>query len=200
MAVPLNTPLCLKGQNGCNIQNEFCRRNALCRNTNTGPWEQLILLQTDDKKIIIQSRWNGRNLQVQPSGRCVLANHNQEHFEKFDVEVNGEGHIYFISCHTGNLMQCTGNGSVWCVNQNRQSWEAWSSVYPHDTNMMTSTHLKIVSFGAAGLVMGPLAGIVAGALVPAAMSSFGTVVAGVGIFHAAKEALLQSSKLLRPPS
>ena len=46
-------------------------------NQNTEAWEQLILLKTDDDKIIIQSRWNNRNLQVQESGKCVFANHNK---------------------------------------------------------------------------------------------------------------------------
>ncbi|TMW62251.1 hypothetical protein Poli38472_009744 [Pythium oligandrum] len=44
---------------------------------------------------------------------------------------------------------------------------------------------KIVAGAAIGAAALPLAGVAAGALVPAAMSTFGTVVPGVGTLHAA---------------
>jgi predicted metal-binding protein len=127
MDIPLNTPICLKAHTGNNLQNEFFWRNGRCNNQNTEAWEKMMLIKTEDEKIIIQSRWNGRNLQVQESGQ--FANHNQELWEKFEVESDKDGKVYFISCHTGNVMQCNQDGFAWCVNKNRQSWEAWTIIY-----------------------------------------------------------------------
>ncbi len=142
------------------------------------------LIQTADNKIIIQSRWNGRNLQVQESGWCKFENHNKELWEKFDVESDKDGKVYFISCHTGNVMQCDENGYARCDNKNRLEWEAWTIVSPHTTAMMTSAQLRSISLTASGAALFPILGLGAGAIVPFAMSTFGTVVAGVGTFHA----------------
>ena len=184
MDIPLNTPICLKAHTGNNLQNEFFWRNGRCNNQNTEAWEQMMLIKTEDEKIIIQSRWNGRNLQVQESGQCVFANHNQELWEKFEMESDKDGKVYFISCHTGNVMQCNEDGFAWCVNKNRQPWEAWTIILPENTSMMTSGQLRTISLTVTGAVVCPVVGLVAGALVPVAMSTFGTVVAGVGTFHA----------------
>lgn len=182
--IPLNTPICLKAHTGNNLQNEFGWRRGCCKNQNTEAWEQMLLLPTPDNKIIIQSRWNGRNLQVQESGLCVFANHNQELWEKFDVECDENGKVYFISCHTEKYMQCENNGFAVCANKNRGGWEAWTIVYPHTTSMMTSSQLRVISLSATGAVLFPVLGLAAEALVPLAMSTFGTVVPGVGTFHA----------------
>jgi hypothetical protein len=191
--IPLNIPLCLKAHSGNHIQNEFCWRNALCRNQNTEAREQLILLKTDDDKIIIQSRWNNRNIQVQESGRCEFANHNKCLWEKFDVEIDDDENYYFVSCHTGKVMQCNEHGRAWCVNTNRQAWEAWKIVYPQNKAMLTSKGLGMILLAATGGVFGlavlPCIGLAAAALVPASMSTFGTVVAGVGTIHAPLSAL-----------
>jgi hypothetical protein len=61
---------------------------------------------------------SGRNLQVQESGQCVFANHNQELWEKFEVESDKDGKLYFIS------------SAARCVNKNHLKWEAWTIVYP----------------------------------------------------------------------
>ena len=95
----------------------------------------MVLIETSDNKIIIQSQWNGRNLQVQESGLCVFANKNQELREKFDVECVEDGNIYFISCHTGNVMQCDKHGFARCVKKNRLEWEAWTSIYPQSSTV-----------------------------------------------------------------
>jgi len=138
------------------------------------------LIETSDGKIIIQSLCDGRNLQVQGSGLCVFANRNQELWEKFDVERDEFGKIYFISCHTGNVLQCDEHGFARCVNKNRLEWEAWTIVYPHSPSIMTRLNTLV----ATGAALFPIIGLAAGAIVPLAMSTFGTVVAGVGTFHA----------------
>jgi hypothetical protein len=81
-------------------------------------------------------------------------------------------------------MQCNENGDAWCVNKNRQEWEAWKIIHPENTSIMTSSHLCAISLTTTGAIITPLLGLAAGALVPVAMSTFGTVVAGVGTFHA----------------
>jgi hypothetical protein len=116
--------------------------------------------------------------------QCVFANHNQQLWEKFEVESDEKGNVYFISCHTGNVMQCNQDGLAWCVNNNRQAWEAWTIIYPHSTSMITSNQVRNISLAATGAIVCPILGLAAGALVPAAMATFGTVVAGVGTFHA----------------
>lgn len=185
MYIPINTPICLKAHTGNNLQNEFFWKCARCNNGNTGAWEQVILLQTHDGKIIIQSRWNNRNLQVRESGERVFENHNQELREKFDVECRDDGSIFFVSCHTGNTLQCDENGIVRCANQNRESWEAWKIIDPETTEMMTSDQLFVpIAAAAAGLILVPVIACTTRALVPAATSTFGTVTPGVGTMHA----------------
>lgn len=184
--IPLNTPICLKAYTGNNIQNEFIWDNARCNNANTAAWEQMIILKTEDGKYIIQSRWDSKNLQVQPNGRCRFVNWNQLLWEKFDVEFDSEGKVYFKSCHTGKYMQCEQNHYAVCANNERGGWEAWRIIYPDSTSIMTHAQLTTISLAATGgIVMCPLLGLAAGALVPAAMSTFGTVVAGRGTMHAA---------------
>ena len=180
----IGKPICLTSHIGNNLQNEFFWRNARCNNANTEGWEQMILIKTDDDKIIIQSRWNNRNLQVQKSGQCRFANTNQDLWEKFDVEVDEDGKVYFISCHTGNVMQCNNERFAWCSNQNRLSFEAWTIIEPKTENMMNSSDLCVMSLAITGTVVPCILGLVASALVPVAMASFGTVVAGVGTIHA----------------
>lgn len=186
--IPLGVPICLKSHTGNNLQNEFIWRNGRCNNQNTQAWEQMVLLKTDDDKIIIQSRWNNHNLQVQESGLCVFANQNQDLWEKFDVEMDEKGYIYFKSCHTGNVMQCDGEGFARCVNKNRLASEAWEIINPKTRIMMTSEQLRIVALTAAGVVTVPIIGLTCKASVPAAMSAFGTVVVGVGTLHASAAA------------
>lgn len=162
MNIPLNTPICLKAHTGNNLQNEFCWEKGRCNNQDTGAWEQMILLLTPDNKIIIQSRWNGKNLQVQESGMCVFANHNQELWETFDVECDLDGKVYFISCHTGKVMQCNHEGYAFCANENRQEWEAWTIIDPETTAMMTSSQFTTISLtAAAGILLPPLLGVAA---------------------------------------
>ncbi|KAJ3399420.1 hypothetical protein HDV05_001801, partial [Chytridiales sp. JEL 0842] len=82
-------------------------------------------------------------------------------------------------------MQCNQDGYVWCSNKNRGASEArWTVVYPNNTTMLTSTGLRTISLATTGAVVCLSAGLGASALVPAAMATFGTVVAGVGTMHA----------------
>jgi hypothetical protein len=180
--------VCLKSHCGNNLQNEFFWENARCSNQNTDAWEQMVLLPTVDGKITIQSRWNNKNLQVQPCGKCVFANTNQELWEKFDMTEDDCGNVFFRSCHTGKFLQCNAERFVVCTNETPSDWEAWHIIFPQSTDMLTSKQLldrSIVASCVVGGALLPIAGgLAATSLVPIAMAEFGTVIAGVGTIHA----------------
>lgn len=170
------------------MRNSGNTESAKCYENNILISQQLCLLKTDNNKTIIHSTMNGCNLQVQPDGKCVFANKNQLDWEQFDVEADKNGFLYFISCHTGKLMQCSDNGHVSCANENKLSWEAWK-IRPilfkePPPSQKRNIFATIAISAGAGLLLGPLAGVACAALVPTAMSTFGLVVAGVGTLHA----------------
>jgi hypothetical protein len=83
-------------------------------------------------------------------------------WEKFEVESDKDGKLYFISCHTGNVMQCNKEGFTWCDNKNRPAWEAWTIGHPKSTARMTSGLFRTISLAVTGSIFLPLLGIVAG--------------------------------------
>ncbi|CAI5732721.1 unnamed protein product [Peronospora destructor] len=46
------------------------------------------------------------------------------------METNSNCALYFVSCHTGNVLQCNDDNVAKCMNQNRRAWEAWRIVEP----------------------------------------------------------------------
>jgi hypothetical protein len=183
MSILYNTPIALRAHIGKNLKNN--QPNAVCRNSNTDTYERVVLYKTNTGKTIIQSCRDQKNLQVQPSEHCAFANSNQLLWEQFDVEFDAKGHIFFVSCHTKNVMQCNENGIVGCINTNRLGWEAWT-IIPFDmlkSNTTARNALVASACAIGGAVLFPVIGVAAGLMVPAAMSTFGTVVAGVGTFH-----------------
>jgi hypothetical protein len=46
------------------------------------------------------------------------------------METGADCALCFVSCHTGNVLQCDDNNVAKCANQNRQYWEAWRIVEP----------------------------------------------------------------------
>jgi hypothetical protein len=143
LTIPLNTHICLKAHTGKYLQNESFWASGRCNTKNTGAREQMILLKTNDNKIIIQSRWDNKNLQVQYSGQCVFTTHNQEWWEKFEVESDEDGKVYFINCRTGRYMQCDKNGFVVCIHKKRAGWEAWTIVDPQTSENFISARMTI---------------------------------------------------------
>jgi hypothetical protein len=204
-SIPFNTPICLQAHTGNNLQN--CFSIARCQNKNTDEWEQLNIIKTDDNKVVIQSLLNGNNLQVQPDGRCVFANKNMSLWEKFEVEHNDSRNIvYFISCHTGNVLQCNMfSGIASCCNKNRLLWEEWSIVrLPNVISKVESYRNEIACGSIAGAVTGYSAcsaaisslgfttgGIAAGSTA-AAMMSAEAIAAGGGVAASGTVATLQS--------
>jgi hypothetical protein len=205
--IPFNKPIYLKAHTGNNLQNHY--GSALCQSKNTGSWEQLIILQTNDGKVVIQSVLNGNNLQVQPNGACAFANKNMLLWEKFEVE-GDDSALYFISCHTGNVLQCNNCGIVSCLNQNRLSWEAWKILCTANTSATTSlienkatvaakvggatagaiTGVSVCSATIAGL--GFTSGGIAAGSTAASMMAAEAVAAGGGVAAGSTVATLQS--------
>jgi len=203
--IPFNTPICLQAHTGNNLQN--CFSFARCQNKNTDEWERLRIIKTDDNKVVIQSLLNGNNLQVQPNGSCMFANKNMLLWEKFEVEYNDTRNIvYFISCHTGNVLQCNeDSGTVSCCNKNRLLWEEWSIIrLPNVISKGESFRNEIACGSIAGAVTGYSAcsaaisglgfttgGIAAGSTA-AAMMAAEAVAAGGGVAAGGTVATLQS--------
>ena len=125
--IPLYTPVCLQSFSKNNLQNNFISNYARCENQNTQTSEQMFFLKTEDDKIIIQSRWDKRSLQVRKNGNCVFDNFEKKLCE-FDVEWDKDGFVYFISCDTGNVMHCDEHGAVSCKNKNLLGWDAWKII------------------------------------------------------------------------
>lgn len=181
MHIPFHTPICIRGHTGKILQNELFSGHARCNGRNTQKREQLVLIPTDNGSVVVQSQSDRNYLQVQPSGKCIFA---REKGTLFTVDSDESGHVYFTCCSTEIVMQCRNDGSAWCSNTNRQSWEAWTIVGPGKVTMIATGELRMVVAATVGAALVPVLGLLAGALVPVAMSTFGTVVPGVGSVHA----------------
>ncbi|KAL4094504.1 hypothetical protein PRIC1_010165 [Phytophthora ramorum] len=85
----------------------------------------MILRRVRDDKIAIESGRNGRFLQVRAAGECVFDPKEPRQWELFTMETDADCAVYFVSCHTGNVLQCDENEVIKCANENRQLCEAW---------------------------------------------------------------------------
>ena len=93
--------------------------------------------------------------------------------------------FYIVCTGTGNVLRCNQEGFVICDNSEVTEELEWTAVIPDDTNTITSNGIIAISICTvvdASLL--PVTGLVCQGLVPTAMSTFGTVVSGVGTFHA----------------
>lgn len=123
--IPLDTPLYLLGPHGTNVQ---CNKEnqARCANGNMKAWEQLVILRSgvDPDKYLIRSDKNGHHLQCRKDGTLVFANKNDKLWEHWAIE-HEDGVCYFVSAHTGKVMQARRDGSMRCANYNRKGYEAF---------------------------------------------------------------------------
>eukprot|EP00122_Pirum_gemmata_P006395 Pgem_evm1s5846 len=190
--IPLNVPIYLRTHAGNNLQsqNRWINQDKDYKEV----LEQMIIIKTEDNKYIIQSRRNNLNLQVDEDGNCMFASPNLDFCEEFDIESDPRHpYFYFISSLTRNVLQCEMNGNVRCANRNRKERNQFEIVYPSDQQHASMTNSNkllnntgcVVGCIAVGALTIPLAGLGAAALVPSAMSYFGTVISGVGTIHAA---------------
>ncbi|GMF36261.1 unnamed protein product [Phytophthora lilii] len=132
--IPFGVPVILQSLfKRKNLQNPLGSTKARCLEDNRDIYEQLILHRVRDDKIAIQSVRNGRYLQVRTSGECVFDPKKAGEWELFSMETDDNGALFFVSCHTGNVLQCDGNCTAKCSNENRQLWESWRILGPHST-------------------------------------------------------------------
>ncbi|KAG6972054.1 hypothetical protein JG688_00004146 [Phytophthora aleatoria] len=138
--IPFDVPVILQSiRKGKSLQNPLGSKKARCLTDNRDIYEQAVLRRVRDDKIAIQSGHNGRFLQVRASGECVFDPKEPGEWELFTMETDASCALYFVSCHTGNVLHCNDNNDARCANQNRQDWEAWRIVEPRTsatTNQM----------------------------------------------------------------
>ncbi|KAK1946775.1 hypothetical protein P3T76_002327 [Phytophthora citrophthora] len=134
--IPFNVPVILESHHKeTSLKNPLGSKNARCLTRNRDYYEQLVLHRVRDDKVAIQSYHNGRFLQVRASGECVFDPKEPGEWELFTMETDSECALYFVSCHTGNVLQCDENAIVKCANQNRLHREAWRIVEPRNAVM-----------------------------------------------------------------
>ncbi|CAI5738944.1 unnamed protein product [Peronospora farinosa] len=144
--IPFGVPVILQSiRKNRNLQNPLGSKKARCLTDNRDIYEQLVLHRVRDDKIAIQSGHNGRFLQVCVSGECVFDPTEVGAWELFTMETDSSCALYFVSCHTGNVLQCDYNNVAKCANQNRQDGKAWRIVEPRFNATFSATSLLIKS-------------------------------------------------------
>jgi hypothetical protein len=141
-------------------------------------FENVVLTEADETMIYIKSEDLTRTLTLLTSGRCVFDDESKEKPEKFKV-VEFPSYMCLKSNSTDLLLQFH-EGNFHCLSNNHE--DTGTIVFPKNAGV----HPLVWCLGAAvvGAALIPAIGLGAAALVPTAMSTFGTVVAGVGTIHA----------------
>ncbi|KAJ8578840.1 hypothetical protein ON010_g360 [Phytophthora cinnamomi] len=130
--IPFDTPVILRSLFARkSLQNPLGSKKARCLEDNRGVYEQMILRRVRDDKVAIESARNGRFLQVRAAGECVFDPKEPGEWELFTMETDQDCALYFVSCHTGFVLQCDENGVVKCANENRQVCEGWGIIEPN---------------------------------------------------------------------
>ena len=116
----------LLGSNGNYLQNKD--PVPKCQNKNKADWESMTLERIDENndKYVLTSNRTGCRLQCKHDGTALFANKNKGAWEELTVEKKNDNTYFFISCHSGNVLQChPESGSVRFENKNRGAWEAF---------------------------------------------------------------------------
>lgn len=136
--IPFDTPMILQSLfKRKNLQNPLGSKKARCLEDNRDVYEQIILHRVRDDKVAIESARNGRFLQVRAAGECVFDPKQPGDWELFGMETDADCALFFVSCHTGNVLQCDENGVVKCANENRQLCETWGILEPRASSAST---------------------------------------------------------------
>lgn len=120
-----------------NLQNPLGSKKARCLTDNRDMYEHVILHHVRDDKVAIQSRRNGRFLQVRTRGECVFDPTKPGDWELFTMETNAECSLYFVSCHTGKALHYGRNGIVQCTELLHTYLLAWRIVEPRTSAAIT---------------------------------------------------------------
>uniref|UniRef100_A0AAV1TZY5 Uncharacterized protein n=1 Tax=Peronospora matthiolae TaxID=2874970 RepID=A0AAV1TZY5_9STRA len=123
--IPFNVPVIIQMIRKKEKSAESSRvQKASCLKDDRDIYEHVILHHVRDDKVAIESRRNGRFLQVRTSGKCVFDPTEPGEWELFTMETNWKCSLFFVSCHTGNVLQCADPDIVLCANQDHESWKA----------------------------------------------------------------------------
>ncbi|KAE9027811.1 hypothetical protein PR003_g7504 [Phytophthora rubi] len=148
--IPFDVPVILQSLfKRKNLQNPLGSKTARCLEDNRDVYEQLILRRVRDDKVAIQSVRNNRYLQVRTSGQCVFDPKAPGDWELFTMETDASCALFFVSCHTGLVLQCDDNCVAKCDNSNRLEWESWRILEPRST---TTTQVQAAPDRREGLV------------------------------------------------
>ncbi|CAI5739412.1 unnamed protein product [Hyaloperonospora brassicae] len=129
--IPFDVPVVIQSiRMQTNLQNPLGSDSARCLTDNRDIYEEVILHRICDDRIAIQCGHNGRFLQVRASGHCVFGPTEPGEWELFTMETDSSCALYFVSCHTGTVLQCDNRYVAQCANQLRRSHEAWRIVEP----------------------------------------------------------------------
>ncbi|RLN85596.1 hypothetical protein BBJ28_00024955 [Nothophytophthora sp. Chile5] len=129
--LPFDVPVILQSVHlKKNLQSPFGSKRARCLHDNKDAYEEVILRRVGEDKVAIESARNGRFLQARTNGSCYFDAKEAGAWEYFTIETDTDCRLYFVSCHTGNTLQCTDKGVARCSNGNRGDWEAWRIMQP----------------------------------------------------------------------
>jgi hypothetical protein len=186
----LNTPVYLQAQNGRLLQREVHSERACCASAITGDYKVMELLPGELNTVMIRSVYNDQNLQVEQSGDCTFPNNVQKMstvFMTLPADPEHRNKVYLVDCLTKIVLECDSKGYVQCIDEDLHERKIWT-IIPSETSPVATSYLStpvvVLACAAAGVAAVPALGLTAGALVPTAMSTFGTVVPGVGTIHA----------------
>ncbi|KAI9905542.1 hypothetical protein PsorP6_013465 [Peronosclerospora sorghi] len=131
--IPFGIPIILQSiYKVKNLQNPLGSKHARCLTDNRDGYEQLLLHRIGDK-VAIQAKRNDRFMRVCTNGDCVFDRREPRDSELFTMETDRNCALYFVSCLTGNVLQCDNNFVAKCDNTNRKGWEEWRIVMPLST-------------------------------------------------------------------
>ncbi|EGZ10512.1 hypothetical protein PHYSODRAFT_287076 [Phytophthora sojae] len=141
--IPFDVPVILQSlSKRKNLQNPLGSSKARCLEDSRDVYEQLVLRRVRDDKVAIQCARNGRYLQVRASGECVFDPKEPGDWELFTMETDASCALFFVSCHTGNVLQCDDCCVAKCANHNRLHWESWRILEPRTVAAAPTTQVQ----------------------------------------------------------
>ncbi|KAE8913251.1 hypothetical protein PF005_g28183 [Phytophthora fragariae] len=136
--IPFNVPVIIQSvRQKKNLQNPVGTRMARCLVDNRDVLEQMILHRQLNDKVTIQSKRNGRFLQVRANGDCEFDSHEMNERALFTLETDSTCSIFFVSSFMGNVLHCNNENVARCGNTLRKYWEEWRIVEPRATSPTT---------------------------------------------------------------
>ena len=164
--VPLNQPIPL---------HKYTRKEG---NAKALKFQDVVLTDAEESLVYIKSADRARTLAVLSCGRCVFDGESKKKPEKFKVMEFPE--FLCLKSNSTDLLLQFHEGNFHCLSSSHE--DAGTIVFKKNGGVHPL--VWYIATGVVGAALLPAVGLGAAALVPTAMSTFGTVVAGVGTMHA----------------